>query len=136
MVRSTTLEAGYPGSNTALGKQWSRDYPIDALATPTLLDANLRYQEALDWRKLECPLNGQKEDAVPSFVRADRAVMLLVKITVFYKSAKPELHGASDLAAAGPGASRCSPSRSSRTLAVASARLRPLSRRGALAVPA
>ena len=39
-------------SNPALGKQWSRDYPIDVPATPTPLpDANLRYQEALAWRK-------------------------------------------------------------------------------------
>ena len=29
----------------------SGDYPIDVSATPTLPDANLRHQEALDWRK-------------------------------------------------------------------------------------
>ena len=39
------------GSNCALGKQWSRDYPIPVTVTPTLPDANLRYQEALQWRK-------------------------------------------------------------------------------------
>ena len=39
------------GSNPALGKQWSHDYPIDVPATPTLPNANLRYQEALDWSK-------------------------------------------------------------------------------------
>ena len=52
VVRSTTRDAGGPGSNPALGKQWSRDYPIDVLATPKLTDTN-RYQEApsLDWRK-------------------------------------------------------------------------------------
>ena len=35
----------------ALGKQWSRDYSIDVPAMPTLPNYNLRYQEALDWRK-------------------------------------------------------------------------------------
>ena len=45
--------AGDPGStrNPALGKQLSRDYPIDVPATPTLPDAELRYLEALDWCK-------------------------------------------------------------------------------------
>ena len=33
----------------ALSKQWSCDYPIDVPATPTLLEANLGYQEVLDW---------------------------------------------------------------------------------------
>ena len=62
MVRTTTRDAGVPGSNPALGKKWSRDYPgpMDVPATPanTLpgLDANLRYHEALEWR------NGQKQD--------------------------------------------------------------------------
>ena len=51
VVRSTTRDAGDPGSNPALGKQWSRDYPIDIPATPTLPYANLRYQDALDRRK-------------------------------------------------------------------------------------
>ena len=51
LVRSATRDAGGPGSNPTLGKQWSRDYPIDIPATPTLPYANLRYQEALDWRK-------------------------------------------------------------------------------------
>ena len=32
-------------SNPAFGKQWSHDYPIDVPATPTLPDANLRYQQ-------------------------------------------------------------------------------------------
>ena len=38
MVRSAIRDAGDPGSNPALGrgKQWSRDYPIDDLATTTL----------------------------------------------------------------------------------------------------
>ena len=51
VIRSTTRDAEDPGSNPALGKQWSRDYPIDIPVTLALLDANLRYQEALDWRK-------------------------------------------------------------------------------------
>ena len=40
-----TIYAGDPGSNPALGKKWSRDYPIrvDVPATPMLLDANLCY---------------------------------------------------------------------------------------------
>ena len=46
-----TRDARDPVSNPAMGKQWSRDYPIDVPATPTLPDANLRYKEALDWRK-------------------------------------------------------------------------------------
>ena len=29
----------------------SRDHPVDLYSTPTLPHANLRYQEALDWRK-------------------------------------------------------------------------------------
>ena len=29
----------------------SRDHPVDISSTPTLPHANLRYQEALDWRK-------------------------------------------------------------------------------------
>ena len=37
-------------TNPALGKLWSRDYPID-VPTPTLPDANLRYPKAFDWRK-------------------------------------------------------------------------------------
>ena len=41
----------------ALGTQWSRDYLIDVPATSTLPNANLRYQEALDW------LKWTKEDA-------------------------------------------------------------------------
>ena len=54
MVRSSSNDVGDPGSNPALGKQRLRplrDYLIDVFATPTLPDANLRYQEALDWRK-------------------------------------------------------------------------------------
>ena len=35
-----------PGSRPALGKQRSRDYPIDMSATPTLPHANLRYQRS------------------------------------------------------------------------------------------
>ena len=31
--------------------RWSRDHPVDISSTPTLPHANLRYQEALDWRK-------------------------------------------------------------------------------------
>ena len=60
------IYAGDPGSNRALGKQSQlsrRDYPIDVSATPTLPDADLRYQEALDWRKW------LKEDAATSCVR-------------------------------------------------------------------
>ena len=45
-----TRDAGDTGSNPALGKQWSHEYPIDVPATPTLPYASLRYQEALDWR--------------------------------------------------------------------------------------
>ena len=45
-----------------LGKQWSRDYPASP-ATSTLPDANLRYQEALGWRKRT------KEDVASFFCR-------------------------------------------------------------------
>ena len=38
-------------SSPALRKQWSRDFPADVPAVPTLPDADLRYQAALDWRK-------------------------------------------------------------------------------------
>ena len=77
MIRSTTRDAGDPGSNPALGKQWSRDYPIDVPATPTLPDANLRFQEAI--RKLPTGANGEKEDAVSFFCPRsfDRTVMQL-----------------------------------------------------------
>ena len=51
VVRSTTRDVGDLGSKPAFGKQWSRDDPIDFPATTTLPDGNLRYQEALDWRK-------------------------------------------------------------------------------------
>ena len=42
----------WPGAEAVT---WSRDYPIDSMtayvpATPTLPEANLRYQEALLWR--------------------------------------------------------------------------------------
>ena len=36
VVQSLSRDAGDPGSNPALGKQWSHDYPIDVPATPTL----------------------------------------------------------------------------------------------------
>ena len=58
--RSTTREAGDPGSNPALGK-WSRNYPIDVPATPPLPDANLRCQV------LSTNANEQKKDAAPFF---------------------------------------------------------------------
>ena len=49
--------------------EWSRDYPIDVPATPTLPDANLRrYQEALDGA------NGLKEDAA-AFFSFDRVML-------------------------------------------------------------
>ena len=51
MVGSTTRAEGDPGSNPALGKQWSREHPDEVSAPPTLPDANLRYQEALDCAK-------------------------------------------------------------------------------------
>ena len=78
MVRSTTRGAGDPGSNAALGKQWSRDYPIDVPATPMLPNTNLRYQEAL--RASTCA-SGPKEDVASFFCPRsfDRAVMLLKK---------------------------------------------------------
>ena len=59
------------GSNLALGKQRSRDYPVDVSETP---DANLRYHKALDWRKWKkgAPLCQRS----PSL---DRAVMSRVK---------------------------------------------------------
>ena len=38
-----------PG-NPALGRQQSRDSPIDVPATQTIPDAKLRYHDALDWR--------------------------------------------------------------------------------------
>ena len=66
VVRScTTRDAGDPDSNLALGKQWSRDYPTDVPATPTLPKANLRYQElstGADRRRMQLPSE--------SFVRA------------------------------------------------------------------
>ena len=43
------------------------DYPIDAPVTPTLPDANLRYQEALYWRRWT---NFERRMQLPSFVRA------------------------------------------------------------------
>jgi hypothetical protein len=52
VVPSTTRAEGDPGSNPALGKQWSRDYPDEVSASPPP-DANLRYQEALDWRTMD-----------------------------------------------------------------------------------
>ena len=50
---SNTVCAGDPGLNPEVGKQWSRDHPINVPAKLTLCDANLCYQEleALDWRK-------------------------------------------------------------------------------------
>ena len=42
-----------------VGMPWSRDYPIDIPATPTLPDANLRYQQKLSTGGA----NKQKEDA-------------------------------------------------------------------------
>ena len=51
------IYAGDPGSNRALGKQSQlsrRDYPIDVSPTPTLPDAVLCYQEALDCLKGGC----------------------------------------------------------------------------------
>ena len=41
-------DTGGPRSNHALGKQRSRDHPINVPTTPMLPNANLRYQEALD----------------------------------------------------------------------------------------
>ena len=44
---------------------WSRDYPaVNFRPTLTLPDANLRYQDALDWRKWT------KADKISPFVRA------------------------------------------------------------------
>ena len=41
-----------PGIEPCLGQTWSRDYPVViSRPTPTLPDANLRYQDALYWRK-------------------------------------------------------------------------------------
>ena len=47
------------GSNPGLGKQWSRDYPIDVPATPTLPDANLPTT-----KKLSTGANEEKENVV------------------------------------------------------------------------
>ena len=59
------------GSNPALGKQWSRDYPIDVPATPTQLRSPIL---TFATKKLSTGANGQREDAakqqLPSFVRA------------------------------------------------------------------
>ncbi len=55
------------GSNPALGKQWSRDYPDEVSAPSTLPDANLHYQEAFDWRTMDKRRRG-----------FDRAVMVAV----------------------------------------------------------
>ena len=58
--RSTTRDAGDSGLNPALGKQRSRDYPIEVPVTPTLpCHANPSYQEALyfklrEWTKGGC----------------------------------------------------------------------------------
>ena len=54
-VMVLTRDAGDPGSNLnpALDKQWSRDYPIDVPATPTLP------------RKLSTGANGQKVGLLP-----------------------------------------------------------------------
>ena len=53
------------GSNAALGKQWSHDYPIDVPATPsTLPNGNIRHQEALDQRKwTNWSRKGEESDA-------------------------------------------------------------------------
>ncbi len=53
MVQCTTRAEGDPGSNPALDKQWSRDYLDEVSASPTLPDANLRYQDALDWLTMD-----------------------------------------------------------------------------------
>ena len=49
-----------PCQGPALGKpeqRRSRDHSINVSATPTLPNANLRFQEALDWRNLPVNLN-------------------------------------------------------------------------------
>ena len=53
VMQSMSWDAGDPGLNCALGKQWSRVYLIDVPATPMLpnLNANLHHQEALNWHK-------------------------------------------------------------------------------------
>ena len=48
---STTRDAGEPGSNPALGEQWSRDYPIDVPAPQTIPNSNFRYQKLLTGAK-------------------------------------------------------------------------------------
>ena len=48
VAQTTTQDAGDPGVEPCLGKQWSRDCPINV---PALPDANLRYQKAIDWRR-------------------------------------------------------------------------------------
>ena len=56
VLLSTTRDAGDSdaGSNPALSKQWSRDYPIDVPHSPMLTFAT---------KKLSTGANGQKEDA-------------------------------------------------------------------------
>ena len=70
VLLSTTRDAGDSdaGSNPALSKQWSRDYPIDVPHSPMLTFAT---------KKLSTGANGQKEDAASFFCPRsfDRAVM-------------------------------------------------------------
>ena len=68
---ATVTARSKQGLSPALGKQWSRDYPIDVPATPTLPDSHLRYHEALDWSKWtkgECTF-------LPWSAQFDRAIM-------------------------------------------------------------
>ena len=39
---------GVPGSNPALGKEWSRDYPIDVPATPQLRSSQQNFATITD----------------------------------------------------------------------------------------
>ena len=68
VVRSTTRDAGDPGSSPAWGKQWSRDYPIDVPATLPMLTVTFATKEALDWQQLERTIKWRMQ--LPSFVCA------------------------------------------------------------------
>ena len=50
MVRSTTLDAGDPGSNPARANSGHVTARVMYLRSAIIIAANLRYQKALDWR--------------------------------------------------------------------------------------
>ena len=58
VVLDTTLYASDQGSNAALGKQLSLDYPINVLATTTLFNATRRYQKISNMLRQTLSLGG------------------------------------------------------------------------------